>query len=324
MVQILAIGIVAGLTAALLFGSATSGSPLSIPLFYLSSLPIAVAALGWSQLAGLIAALVGAGAIAAMFGGFYFVSFLIGVGLPIWWLSYLALLARRGDDADPETLEWYPVGRIVVWAALLGPAVVLVAIPYYGFDADAFRTGLKTAFERFLRAQMQLGPEGQLRLPGGGDPSRTIDVLVTIFPPMAAVLATLTTLLNLWLAGRIVKFSGRLKRPWPELSAMTFPASTALVLAAVVVCTFSSGVIGIVASALTASLLMAYVLLGFAVLHAITMTLKERPLILGGVYATAALFGWTMLIVAVLGLVEGFLALRARVARRRGPPVSPE
>ncbi len=322
MVQILAIGIVAGLAAALLFGSATSGSPLSIPLFYLSSLPIAVAALGWSQLAGLLAALVAAGVIAAMFGGFYFVSFLIGVGLPIWWLSYLALLARPGDA--PETLEWYPVGRLVVWAAVLGPAVVLVAIPYYGFDADAFQNGLKTAFERFLRAQLQTGADGQLRMPGGSDPSRTLDVLVAIFPPMAAVLATLTSLLNLWLAGRIVKFSGRLKRPWPDLPAMMFPSTTALGLAVAVAGTFASGVIGIVASALTASLLMAYVLLGFAVLHAITMTIKERPLILGGVYATAALFGWTMLIVALLGLAEGFLALRARVARRRGPPVSPQ
>ena len=82
---------------------------------------------------------------------------------------------------------------------------------------------------------------------------------------MAAVLATLTSLLNLWLAGRIVKFSGRLKRPWPELPAMVFPASTALGLAAAVAGTFATGVVGIVASALTASLLMAYVLLGFAV-----------------------------------------------------------
>ncbi|MCZ7656416.1 MAG: DUF2232 domain-containing protein [Xanthobacteraceae bacterium] len=323
MVQILGIGFVAGLAAALLFGSATSGTAISIPLFYLASLPIAVAALGWSHAAGLVAALVAAGAIAAMFGGFYFVSFLVGVGLPAWWLGYLGLLARPVDHA-PDGLEWYPVGRIVAWAAILGPAVVLIAIPYYGFDADSFRTGLRTAFERFLRAQLQLGADAPLRLPGGSDPARTLDVLVAIFPPMAAVLATLTSLVNLWLAGRIVKLSGRLKRPWPELPAMVFPAFAPMLLAGAVAATFLPGAVGILASALMASLLMAYVVLGFAVLHAITRELRERPLILGGVYATAALFGWTLLIVALLGLAEAIFAVRARVARRRGLPMRPE
>ena len=48
-------------------------------------------------------------------------------------------------------------------------------------------------------------------------PSRLIDFLVAAIPPAAAVLATITNVLNLWLAARIVKFSGRLKRPWPRL-----------------------------------------------------------------------------------------------------------
>ena len=60
-------------------------------------------------------------------------------------------------------------------------------------------------------------------MPGVTNADRLIDFLVAAIPPAAAVLATITNMLNLWLAARVVKFSGRLKRPWPQLSAMTFP-----------------------------------------------------------------------------------------------------
>src|SRR6188508_1104552 len=99
MLQLFLIAVPAGATSALLFASITSGSLLSIPLFYLASLPILIASVGWSHVAGLMAAVVAAAGLAAVFGGFFFVSFLIGIGLPAWWLGYLALLARSGDGA---------------------------------------------------------------------------------------------------------------------------------------------------------------------------------------------------------------------------------
>jgi hypothetical protein len=323
MVTILAIGIVAGLTAALMFGAAFSGMAISLPFVYLSGLPIALAALGWSQLAGLTAVVVAAGAIAGLFGGLYFLSFLVGIGLPAWWLSYLALLARPAAD-DPERLEWYPVGRIVVWAAALGPILLLLAIPYYGTDLESFRNELKTAFEKLIRARLQIGPDATLRMPGGSDPDRTLDVMVAIVPPLSALLVMLASLVNVWLAGRIVRISGRLTRPWPALPAMVFPPFAPLLLAGAVAGTFLPGVSSILASALMASMLLAYVVLGFAVLHAITAALRERPLILGGVYATAILFGWTMLVIALIGLAETLFAVRLRVARRRGLPMPTE
>ena len=60
MMQFAIIGIGAGAAAALLFASVTSGSWLSIPLFYLAPLPIMIAGLGWSHWAALTAALTGA------------------------------------------------------------------------------------------------------------------------------------------------------------------------------------------------------------------------------------------------------------------------
>ncbi|HVY56863.1 MAG TPA: DUF2232 domain-containing protein, partial [Xanthobacteraceae bacterium] len=94
MAQILLIGIGAGAATALLFAAVASGSLLSVLLFYLAPLPIMIAGLGWSHWAALVAALVSASGLAVVFGPFFLFAVLVAVGLPAWWLAYLALLAR--------------------------------------------------------------------------------------------------------------------------------------------------------------------------------------------------------------------------------------
>src|SRR5512142_820655 len=127
------IGIGAGAAAALLFASVTSGAWLSIPLFYLAPLPIMIAGLGWSHWSAMTAALAGAFALGIAFGPVFFFSFLAGAGVPAWWLGYLAMLARPAGNGA-AALEWYPPGRLVVWSALLGGLMVIVAIPNFGLD----------------------------------------------------------------------------------------------------------------------------------------------------------------------------------------------
>ena len=326
MMQIGFIGIGAGAAAALLFASVTSGSWLSILLFYLAPLPIMIAGIGWSHWAALTAALTAALALGLVFGTVFFFAFLAGAGLPAWWLGYLAMLARpaprhsgngHGGDA---ALEWYPPGRLVVWAAVLAALIVLVAIPNFGTDAESFRTGLHNALARMLRVETGTPADGPPSVPGVANANRLIDFLVAAIPPAAAVLATITNVLNLWLAARIVKFSGLLKRPWPQLSAMTFPRPFAAALAIALGLSFFSGLVGILAGVLSASLLMAYGILGFAVLHAITRGINSRAFLLGGIYAAVIVFGWPVLALCLLGLIDTAFDLRARVARKRGPP----
>jgi hypothetical protein len=71
---------------------------------------------------------------------------------------------------------------------------------------------------------------------------------------------------------------------------------------------------------LLAALLMAYGVLGFAVLHAITQGIGARPFVLGGVYAAVLMIGWPVLALCLLGLIETAIDLRARIARTRGIP----
>jgi hypothetical protein len=171
-----------------------------------------------------------------------------------------------------------------------------------------------------LRAQTQIPADKPLVLRGLGDAGAFVDILVAVMPPAAAALTTVTQLFNLWLAARVVRISGRLKRPWPDLAAMRFPLATPVALAAAIAGSFLPGTAGVAAALPAASLLVAYAALGFAVLHGITRHLPSRGVLLFGVYAAVTVFGWPILLMTLLGLIDTALDLRRRVAALRGPP----
>jgi hypothetical protein len=301
MVQIIFVALIAGVATALLFVSVVSFSVLSFFLYCIAPLPIMIAALGWTHWAGLAAAFLAASGLGFVATPLFFAVLPIGAGA--WWLGYLALLARPANDPDPNHLVWYPVGHLVVWAALLAALLIVAAILQAGADLDGFRAELKTWFERILRAQSQ-APDADV-----------LDVLVLAAPPMAAMFVTFTNLLNLWLAGRIVKVSGRLRRPWPDIAAMQLPGFTPLLLAGSLLGAFLPGLIGFAAGVLAASLLMAYAILGFAVLHAITRGMDSRSFVLAGVYAVVGIFHLPLLVMTLVGIAETMLDIRARIAR---------
>jgi hypothetical protein len=304
MVQILLVGLGAGAAAALLFASVVSGSIAAILLFYLAPLPILIAALGWSHLAGLIAAGTAVAVVAILSGAFFIAVPVIAFGA--WWLGYLTLLARPSANGSAEQFEWYPVGRLVLWAAVIGTLVVAAAVPNFGTDRESLEAGLRKSYERILSDQS------------------VIDLLVVAVPPAAAVFSTLTNLINLWLAARVVRISGRLKRPWPDLAGWTLPpAASSGLLAAAIAGTLLPGLIGVLSSAFAASLLMAFAILGFAVLHAITRGLGSRTVVLAGTYAATVVIGWPVLLMSVLGLVDTVFNIRGRIASKRGPPNLP-
>ena len=320
--QIGFVGIGAGAAAALLFATVTSGSYLSILLFYLAPLPIMIAGLGWSHWSALIGAAAGSILLAALFGGVFPLGFLAAVGAPGWWLSRLAMTARPAPGGESSnsleiSLDWFPPGMLVVWAALIGAALVLISIPMIGLDAASFHAGMVRNLSRVLQVETGTPAGKPLNFPGVDNVARMLDVLAMVVPPAAAIVATVVSLIDLWLAGRVVRFSSRLARPWPRLSEMAFPLWVAFLLAAAIGVSFAGGIAAIAASVVAASLTVAYGVLGFAVLHEITRGLDSRPLLLGGVYASVLVFGWPILVLSVLGLAETAVGLRGRVAAKR-------
>ena len=316
MMQIGFIGLGAGVASALLFASVASGSLLSIFLFYLAPLPILIAAIGWNYWAGAIATLVAALGLASSLGSVFFFAYLVGTGVPAWWLGYLAMLARPATHGGAGTLEWYPPGRLVLWSAALASLVVAVAIFNLGSDLEGFRTALREAIDKLI----VIGDGKTTSPPTSPNVVRLVDFLVAAIPPGAAILATVTNVLNLWLAARVAKFSGLLRRPWPELTALEFPPAASIALAAAIAVSFFGGIVGLIATALMAALLMAYGVLGMAVLHKLTTGMSGRPFVLGIVYILVTIFGWPLIALCLLGMIEAAIGLRRRFGQRGGPP----
>ena len=312
MPQLVLIGLGAGAAAALLFASVASGSPLALLLSQLSPLPIMIAGLGWSHWAALIAALAASAGLGIAFQPSFFVVFVFGIGLPAWLLAYLALLARPAERPTADGLEWYPVGHLVVWSAIVSSIIVMAAILYTSPDVETFRATLRKVIERIA-----LQPN---RTPvNARDLDRFINLMVASLPGAAVVMNTLTMIVNLWLATRVVKVSGRLRRPAADIPGMRFPSYAPLLLAAAVALSFMPGMPGIAGGLCASGMLFAYALLGLAVLHKITMGLDSRVFLLGGAYATLLLV-WPVLAFSMLGLADTAVDIRGRVARRRGPP----
>jgi hypothetical protein len=210
-------------------------------------------------------------------------------------------------------MEWYPAGNLVVWAAIVGALIVIAALINFGSGEEGFRAALRNGLERVLRLQARAKEPAP-------DLNRLLDFLVLALPPAAAVLTTITNVLNLWLALRIVAVSGRLRRPPPDLAAMQFPSYAPLLTGGAIAASFLPGLLGTAAGVLAAAMLMAYALLGFAVLHHITRGMNGRVFLLGGAYASVLVLGWPLLLVMLLGLADTALDIRGRVAKRRGPP----
>jgi hypothetical protein len=98
---------------------------------------------------------------------------------------------------------------------------------------------------------------------------------------------------------------------------MRFPFYAPALIGVAFVASFLPGMIGQFGVVVTATMLLAYGLLGLAVMHAITRGMGSRPFALGGLYAAVIIFGWPILLLSMLGLADTVFNLRGRVAAKR-------
>lgn len=308
----LAIAFGAGLASALLFATLASGSPLALVLFYFAALPVLIAGLGWGHYAGAFAATIGALALSVAMRSQLGLFFFLSVGLPAWILSYVALAGRpapAGEDADGPA--WARPGLLL--SVIGAGAVILTAIgiaALFGFDFEAYRAALRQAVERTLS-----------QVPIATTDRDALVALMTMAVPIAAAVAwTLVTTLNLYVAGRIVKASGRLARPWPDLPSMRLPKWTAGALLAGSLGSFAPGFIGHLAMIVLAVGLTIFALQGYAFAHDATRGWGMRSLALGLLYALTFIISWLMIFVALAGLADVLFNLRNR---HSAPPEQP-
>jgi hypothetical protein len=290
-------------------------------LFYLAPLPLMVAALGWGPLSATIGGISAATVLGAIFGLPYCIAFVLTVALPAWWLGHLALLGRpiaggipSGNGAAPvaPAMEWYPIGRVLLWITGFAALTTMAALLTLGGDAATITGSLKRGLLRIL------GPRNRA---SADATEQWVDALVTIAPAAAAIVAMMTLTLNLWLAARITATSGRLHRVWPDLKSLELPPMTLVALSVAIAFCFTGGLLAILAQIVSAALMMAYALTGFAVLHTVTLAWKSRALWLSASYAIVVVFGWPVLAMVALGVADAIFGFRQRYLQGRPPPL---
>jgi hypothetical protein len=315
MMTIILIALAAGAASALMFASMISGALLSVLLLYLAPLPLMVAALGWGPLCATVGGIAAATSLGAIFGLSYCLAFVVGVALPAWWLGHLALLGRpvavseASPAAGPPPLEWYPVGRILLWIAGFAALTTMSVLLTLGHDAATVTNVIRHGLLAIWGRDEAISEETR----------QGIDTLATIAPAAAGIVAMLTLTLNLWLAAKITATSGRLHRPWPDLNNTAVPPMTLAALSVAIALCFIGGLPAMLAQITASTLTMAYALVGFAVLHTLTLAMKHRALWLSCTYAVVAVFGWPVLAMAALGLADVVFGLRQRYLQTRPP-----
>jgi hypothetical protein len=323
MIVIIPIALAAGAASALMFASIISGALISLLLFYLAPLPLMVAALGWGPLAATIGGIAAASGLGLMFGLPYCIAFAIMAALPAWWLGHLALLGRpiagpgagNGAVQAAPAMEWYPVGRILLWIATFAVLTTAAALLTLGTDAEIITGTLRRGLLRLLSPRDGTSPSDKIE--------QVINALVFIAPSAAAIVFMMTLTLNLWLAAKITATSGRLRRPWPDLKSAEMPPMTLAALSAAIGLCFVGGLLALLAQIVTTALVMAYAFTGFAVLHTLTLSMKARGLWLTCTYVMVVMFTWPVLAMTALGIADVIFGLRQSYLQRRKPPPLP-
>ena len=313
----------AGLASALLFLLTVKGTPLAVALAYLAPLPLMIAAFGWGPLGGVLAAAIAAAAIAGFFGLQGAVIFALLVAGPAWALASFAILPSytppwrpgTGDVRNSRT----PIGALVTLAAVLGALTGLAGLATLIFGYSGYEAGVQ-ALVTELTPAIEDALQGVVALPEGVT-AHDIAVEVARLAPLAtAGLGFLTLCANLYAAARSTALSHRLPRPWPDLPtefvlSRTFALVAAISVAVAIALPEPTDQFAWVFAAPFAA---AFALQGLAVLHALSRGLPLRPLLIVALYFCCAVrAGWSLPLIALIGLVDSAVSLRARAAAAR-------
>jgi hypothetical protein len=222
----------------------------------------------------------------------------------------------------PVPLEWYPIGRVIAAATLMAGALAFVSILMLGADLEGLRTMMRELVDNVLLKQMPGLGGAEI---GEAEKNALAGLLLHALPAGSAVLWLGGFVLNLWLGGKITLVSGRLARPWPDVTLMRFPRGFGLGLAAALGLTMLPDMPGLLATGFAGAFLFAYLLMGLAIIHHATRGLAGRPFILWGVYLALFVFNtWAGLVIALIAVLEPVMWYRRpNVPDQGGPPPQP-
>jgi hypothetical protein len=307
MVQTILIAIAAGIAAALLFLAPSSGSMLAFPLFILTGLPLAIATFGWGVRAGAIATAAGTVVTYLVYPGSIVSAamFLCLFGVPVLWLSRLAGRPYPLGSGSAG-LEWYPLNRLLL--QLVGTVVVvLIAAGFVShYDPESL------VHEAAAALVDVLGTVATNPAPTPESVEPLVRIYVGLMPFVVAGVMTAILTFDLWLGSLVARGSGRASRRPDPLWSTELPVALlpAFVIAAVFA--FFPGLIGELGKLVAGAAFGGFVLVGLAILHALTRGSISRMPILVLAYILLIFSGLLAVFVALVGATDPFVRLRSR------------
>lgn len=307
----LLLGIAAGAASALLFAAVTSGGALGTPLFFISALPIAIITIGWGTLAA------GAAVLAGVIGLWALVSWkaallhALVIAGPMAFYGYLVGLGRP-LDAEGKIFEWYPLSRVFIAMVLLTAVTIVAVGVIIGFDVKATASDVADMLVDMGQAS------GELGAPTRDELMPALLIYMRLMPLALAMFWLVLTAFNLWLGGRVVRLSGRLKRGEDAISeAISLPFWMAGVFVVAALLASQDNPLGLIAGVVAGASGMGFAMVGFAVVHVFVRGNPAAPLILGITYGATFVLSVPLIPLAIAGILDGPLGLRAKRLNKR-------
>jgi hypothetical protein len=296
----IALAVLAGLASSALFLSVLTGFPGVVLLAYFVQLPLLLVGLTLGLTGSVIAAASGL-LVNGLIAGFAtaLVYALVQI-VPTLVVVRQALLSRQ----DGGQIEWFPPGLLLAQLTALAAGAILVAFVVFLNQPG----GLEGAIEGFVTSALQeFGalPEGVAPEFGGW---------IFVFPGLMATSWLVMIVINAVLAQALAVKIGWNRRPSPDIIALELPwwLWPAIGLAVFLSLLGETG-FGFLGRSLLMVLVVPYVFLGLAVLHALARKWAYPGLALAALYGSIVVLGWPLLVVLLLGLVEDWAGLRRRL-----------
>ncbi len=299
---LLAIG--GGAASVLIYSLATAGSFGGLVFAYFAAVPLYLVGFGLGLTAGAMAGVTAT--ISMLYPGaltgsamFFFVT-----ALPAVILIRQSLLSR--DDTG-EGHVWYPAGLIVVTISLLGAGIYTLAAVWLTLQPEGFE-GTARTFMETMAASITTPDAAENR-------EYIVSKLTPILPGFIAASWFVMTVINAALAQALLVRFERNIRPSPDIVSMEFPGwFPVAAAAAALIGLLLPGTLGFYGTNLAIILIVPFFFMGLAVVHALCRRKSAGPFLLITFYGMLIFFGWLVVIVAALGLIEQWVGLRRRFA----------
>jgi hypothetical protein len=309
MTNAILIAALAGFASALLAAAATAGAGLGVLFTLIAPLPLMIVGIGWHPLLAVLGGAATSAALIILLRGSAGVMFAVMVMVPAYFAAS-TIWQRRETSGNL-------VGQLCLGAALYGGLVTIIGALSISFDYETLQGHLLKQSELVYRFMSNIPADAPLETVAGSNPKGFIEAYAQAVAPVSAAMLAVIYMLNMWLAARIVRYSGRLPVEWTNVPTMRLPRWTMPALAACVFGGLMSGYPGFILEVMGASLVVAVAALGYAAVHHVTTGHTSRSFVLGPLWLLTFFSGISALFMLGAGLADLVFGWRDRILARR-------